>query len=180
MPKLGYKQTEEHRIKLKNISIGRIPPSRLGSKMPKDAKEKISKYQKGNKWCLGKKASKETRKKMSLIKKNNLPKYSFKKNDPRITGKNNHFWKGGITPINIKIRNSVEYKLWRTAVFERDNYTCVWCGDNKGGNLEADHIKPFCDYPELRLAIDNGRTLCKECHRKTDTYPVNLRLIKKN
>lgn len=85
-------------------------------------------------------------------------------------GENNGQWKGGITPIHGRIRNSHEYKLWRRAVYERDKYTCVWCGDNRGGNLEADHIKPFADYPELRFAIDNGRTLCKSCHQKTDTY----------
>lgn len=83
-------------------------------------------------------------------------------------------WKGGITPINHLIRTSREYKLWRTAVFQRDKYTCVWCGI-KGGNgetvvLNADHIKPFYLYPELRFAIDNGRTLCIDCHKTTDTY----------
>lgn len=76
----------------------------------------------------------------------------------------------GLTPIREKIRASEEYKLWRQAVFERDNYSCVWCGDKQGNNLEADHIKPFSLFPELRFAIDNGRTLCKPCHRKTDTY----------
>jgi len=78
-------------------------------------------------------------------------------------------WKGGLTPINKAIRGQVEYKLWRESVFLRDNWTCVFC-KAKGGKLNADHIKPFAHYPELRFAIDNGRTLCVECHRKTDTY----------
>ena len=89
-------------------------------------------------------------------------------------GKNHHNWKGGITEVNHKIRTSLEYKLWRKAVFERDDWTCIWCGAKNGNGktivLNADHIKPFADYPELRFAIDNGRTLCKDCHKKTDTW----------
>ena len=88
----------------------------------------------------------------------------------QIIGEKNPNWKGGITPVNHKIRTSLEYKLWRKAVFERDNYTCIWCVYNKGHNLNADHIKPFAHYPELRFAIDNGRTLCESCHKKTDTF----------
>ena len=78
-------------------------------------------------------------------------------------GKHNNY-KGGITPVNTKIRHSPEYKLWRESVFKRDNYTCRNCR-KRGGALEANHIKPFCDYPELRLDINNGETLCKECHK---------------
>src|ERR1035437_1404617 len=77
-------------------------------------------------------------------------------------GEKNWNWKGGITPENKRIRHTYEYILWRRAIFERDNYTCIWCGaksqKGKAIILHADHIKPFCDYPELRFAIDNGRT----------------------
>ena len=85
-------------------------------------------------------------------------------------GEKHYNWKGGVTSEYEKLRKSLEAKLWRKAVFERDNYTCTICGDDKGGNLEADHIKPWALYPELRYAIDNGRTLCHNCHQQTDTY----------
>jgi len=80
---------------------------------------------------------------------------------------------GWITPKNILIRGSVEYKVWRKAVFERDNYTCVNCG-KRGVELNADHIKQFAYYPELRFELSNGRTLCVPCHKATDTYKRSL------
>lgn len=117
--------------------------------------ETIEKMKKNHKGSTGKhwKLSEETKKRQSLAQ----------------SREKNPSWKGGKTPEKIAIRMSKEYKLWRTAVFERDNYTCIWCGQ-KGGKLNADHIKPFAYFPELRFAIDNGRTLCIDCHRKTDTY----------
>jgi 5-methylcytosine-specific restriction endonuclease McrA len=58
---------------------------------------------------------------------------------------------------------------WRKAVFERDKYTCQLCGQ-VGGRLQADHIKPYKEFPELRLELSNGRTLCVPCHKKTPSY----------
>lgn len=93
-------------------------------------------------------------------------------NKGRYAGSKNHFWKGGVTPLIRRLRSSVEYQQWRKAVFERDNYTCVNCGKH-GGTLNADHIKPFAHFPELRFDITNGRTLCFPCHRATPTFGGN-------
>ena len=78
-------------------------------------------------------------------------------------GQNNWNWKGGITPENNSIRNSIEYKHWRTSVFKRDSYKCQECGC-VGDKLNAHHIKKFSQYPDLRLDVSNGITLCKPCH----------------
>lgn len=86
----------------------------------------------------------------------------------RCSGENAANWKGGITPETRRLRASEEYKIWRKAVFERDNYTCQKCRIRpaKGVKviLNADHIKKWSDYPELRFEISNGQTLCEECH----------------
>lgn len=66
-----------------------------------------------------------------------------------------------------KFRTSTEYKEWRKKIVERDK-KCVICGSNK--EIEVDHIKPLALYPELALKENNGRVLCKKCHKKTDTY----------
>lgn len=84
-------------------------------------------------------------------------------------GEKNNFWKGGITPEHRAVRMSAKYKEWRIAVFTRDNWTCNVC-EQVGGRLEAHHNKSFTDYPELRFNVDNGITLCKDCHKLTDDY----------
>lgn len=159
--------------------IEKIRMSRMGKKLSEETKAKMWMFPKGNQYAkgykhtdewkiearkrkpnLGIKMKEETKLKISL-KKKGIP---LEKN----RGNNHPNWKGGITKIHIKIRNSLEMKLWRRAVLLRDNYTCVWCGSNE--KLDVDHIKRFADYPELRFAIDNGRTLCRNCHLTTETY----------
>ena len=83
-----------------------------------------------------------------------------------IRGKKNPAWKGGKTSELLVIRTSAQYEEWRNAVFARDNYTCRNCGDMKGGNLNAHHIKSFTHFEQLRFELSNGITLCKICHKE--------------
>lgn len=69
--------------------------------------------------------------------------------------------------LNI-LRGSKPYKLWKEKILERDLYQCVLCKNKK--DLEVDHIKPVALFPKLSLDLENGRVLCKKCHKKTDTY----------
>jgi hypothetical protein len=62
-------------------------------------------------------------------------------------------------------RSSPEYVQWRAKVFERDDYTCQKCGQ-RGGVLNAHHIKSYAKYKKLRTDVTNGITLCEVCHKK--------------
>lgn len=100
---------------------------------------------------------------------------------PHHKAEKHYNWKGGITPITKQIRRCFQYRQWKSDIFTRDNYTCVLCG-KRGGELNADHyprmfsvifreykIKSLEEalYCEEFWNINNGRTLCVSCHRKT-------------
>jgi hypothetical protein len=143
--------------------------SGFNKKHTEETKSKISLSKKGQRPWLGRKHSEETKLKISQVQLGKSRKHAkqFKKGfSPWNKGK------GTKCKEQQLIRASLEYRLWRKSVFERDNYTCIWCGI-RGGELQADHIKPFALFPELRLAIDNGRTLCRSCHLTTDTWGKN-------
>jgi len=110
--------------------------------------KRIAKNQVGeNHPWYGRHHTEESKKKMSKAQK----------------GKNHNNWKGGITPENDRVRNSNEMKMWRSQVFERDNYICQLCG-KRNCYLEAHHIYSFATYEFIRFKLWNGITLCKECH----------------
>jgi 5-methylcytosine-specific restriction endonuclease McrA len=59
---------------------------------------------------------------------------------------------------------SPQLREWRQKVFMRDEYRCVDCGTK--GDLHAHHIKSFSDYPDLRVELSNGKTVCVPCHER--------------
>ncbi len=131
----------------------------------KEHKSILSNRSKNNSWGSLRKLDDKYRQKMREIFSGRVRPELVKLK----TGKNNPNWRGGVTPKNKRIRMSAKFSQWRKSVFERDNYTCQIC-KIKGGILHPDHIKQFAYYPNLRFELSNGRTLCKECHMKTDTW----------
>jgi 5-methylcytosine-specific restriction endonuclease McrA len=61
-------------------------------------------------------------------------------------------------------RKDPQHKVWRNKVFIRDDFTCQIC-NHKGDELNAHHLYSFKKYEELRYEVDNGITLCGDCHR---------------
>lgn len=154
---LGQKWTDEHRYN-----------HRLAMKNMSD-ESKSNRVNAARLAVLGSKRTEEQKKHLSDIKK----------------GSGSWNWKGGISPLYAQIRNLRQYKLWRNAIFERDFYACVLCGDSRGKTLQVDH------YPISRAEIvkrnnitkvidaelctelwdiNNGRTLCEPCHKETPTF----------
>lgn len=87
--------------------------------------------------------------------------------------KNCPFYIDGRHNGKVPIKQSYEYKLWRQQVFTRDNFICQHCGQ-RGGELQADHIRPQSVFPELRFELSNGRTLCRPCHKLTPTWGIRI------
>ena len=143
-----------------------------GKNLPKDMIEKIRKtkidsrvvhtddYKKSmsesckskgvGKWNKGKKRSDEVKEKMTIAM------YKRWSEVPKKTKRYKH-------------NRSKVYMDWHTQVLERDDYTCQDCGV-RGVYLEVHHIKSYAHFPESRLDIDNGLTLCKPCHKLTSNY----------
>ena len=165
---------------------GIIPPSRKGAKMSKGAKKRIGDFFRGKRlskehiekikkakiYCFGRKKTEEEKKKISDTHK----RLGMKPPRPDNRGSKHPNWKGGISPERKRIYFSEQYKKWRKAVFERDSYTCLGCGQ-VGGILNADHIKPYALFHTLRFIVRNGRTLCVPCHRKIGWKGSHLKKI---
>jgi predicted DNA-binding protein YlxM (UPF0122 family) len=122
-----------------------------------------------------------------------------------LNGKNNPNYIDGRSNFINLLRSSGEYKNWRREVFKRDNYTCQECGTVSIGNIEAHHKIPIRIliwkflklHNNLSLPIDkdtllalsenyepfwdvnNGQTLCEDCHKKESINTLNkIKLVK--
>jgi len=185
---IGRKHTPETKQKLSKIHTDKKLSEETKLKMglahkgynhTEEAKLKCSITNKGRKHTdiarknmsnarIGHKASLETRLKMSKSHK----------------GEKSYLWKGGISNITKRIRFSFQYKEWRQRIFFRDDFTCQDCKE-KGGKLNAHHIKPFhilikeakealplfdlfqaCMVYSPLWDTNNGKTLCEKCHDK--------------
>ena len=94
-------------------------------------------------------------------------------------GENSPTWNPNITQEERENKRHIQgYDEFVDGVFKRDNYTCQQCGDNRGGNLVAHHLNGYNWDIENRINIDNGITLCEDCHKsfhKTYGYGHNTK-----
>jgi len=90
----------------------------------------------------------------------------------RRSRENSHLWNPGLTDEerNSDRRLILGYKRWAREVKVRDNFTCQACGI-RGVKLASHHIEAWNHARELRFDVNNGITLCEECHNDFhDTY----------
>ena len=169
----GKEMSEEQRQKLSLAHKGQIPWQK-GKHLNEN---QINALRNSN---LGRAHSIETKRKMSLAQRG------------KRLGPKSNFWRGGINPLRMIIRDLAEATEWRMLVFRRDDFTCQYC-DARGVHIEAHHLKRFTDifreflerhemlspvndkYRLVELArkhvpfwdVNNGLTLCVGCHNKT-------------
>lgn len=137
----GKKLSDETKVKISKKLKGQV--------LSEVTKQRMSKARKGipHPWSKGKKHTAEHRLKRSVLMK----------------GSNHWNWQGGKSKESMRNRRTIEYKMWREEVLKRDNYKCRMCAC-ENIPLQVDHRRPLKLFPEMRLNLNNGRTLCKDCH----------------
>ena len=147
--------------------------NKKGNKHLEKSKKKM---RENHNYSFHKSHSKKTKDKISESLTNRKLSESHRNN---LRGEKNHRWKGGIMPLNHRIRALREFSEWRFNVFKRDNFTCQNCKE-KLKKLNAHHIKLFSyllkeyNIQTIEQAINcaelwfvsNGITYCEECHKE--------------
>lgn len=123
---------------------------------PKERLKSRRSYSGNSNPFYGKHQSIQARKKISKANKGKkLSEETIKKIKLGLNNEKCYAWKGGISA-----------DWWHKRVLERDDYTCKKCGLKDEEVVEADHIKPASEFPELKHDLNNGMTLCANCHRR--------------
>ena len=161
MSKKGVPQSEEHKKRIGDAQRGVPRPYvsflKKGTTHTDETKQKISRA------GLGRKASNETKKRMSdaQIKIGNKPPQFFGEKSSAFVG--TYYW------------------LKQAKI--RDDYTCQICGLKDVEIIEIDHIIPKSVRPDLKFELSNLMCLCPNCHRrktnrekKAKVYKLGIRL----
>lgn len=119
-------------------------------------------------------------------KKGERPPYSHFKKGHTPWNKDKDF--GGNELLSKRISWLALYRKWKKDVRCRDSSKCLWCGATYPLNVDhypvslAQLIKKYdIKTPQETKSylefwdINNGRTLCVSCHKKTETYGRNTR-----
>lgn len=182
----GHKHTEEHKANISNAGKGhvvteitriKISHANTGKVRTEEAKAKISASKKLNpiRFWLGKHRPETMAKVADKIrgrKQSEAHKLAISMSH---RGDKAYQWAGGSKRGKHSLTGH-EYRFWRKSVFVRDNFTCQIC-EAKSGKLNAHHIKPWSSFPDVRYSVENGMTLCNECH---NIIHITYRLADKN
>lgn len=87
---------------------------------------------------------------------------------PNMSGPKHFHWKADRSQlVDQRNRSEPAYIEWRRQVWRRDMYKCKIADNDCKGGIEAHHILPWAQFPELRYQINNGITLCHYHHPRT-------------
>lgn len=146
----GRKHSPESKAKMRLAALGRT--------LSLEAREKLSKAFKGK---PGHPCSAETKLKLSKTKKGKRVSIRTEFKKGLVPWNKN---KGHLCSENTILRQRLDYRDWRLSVWERDDFTCNYCG-KRGGKIHAHHLIAFAKHQENRFDINNGLTLCLKCHK---------------
>jgi len=175
----GVPCTEETKKRISKANKGRQPSLLAIRGATKSARERRGK--KHPRWKGGKPKCKKCGKQLSnygifLCKKcyneskKGIPRTQKVKDKISRTHKERWKMHKYKTLLNERMRRGKDFAKWRKKVFERDNYICQKCKkrSKKGERIELHphHILNFSNHEDLRFIVDNGVTLCVECHQE--------------
>ena len=75
-------------------------------------------------------------------------------------------------------RANFHLKTIKKFILKEQENKCIICGNTN--NLVTHHIMSAKRYPDLENDVDNGITLCEECHKKYHRQPMTVPYLKNN